>query len=123
MPRRRKTQAIQAGPDQPYGQGGELMAAQRALPLEDTDARREAQVSTGGAAAPPQAAPAAPVPGFDAALAAARAMAPPRGELAQPFSPNEAVPTGRAMSMWTELAAMTGDPSFLDIALRARLSS
>lgn len=128
MPRKAKTQAIQTPTGLPYGEGQDVRQAQAVVPLADITTQNQAQAtapppSPAGGGQPPQAAaPPAQPRDFASVLAAAQQMTPPQGLLNQPSDPNAVIPSGRTQSMWAQLAALTGDPSFLDLAVRARLS-
>lgn len=93
MPRKaRPTQPIAAPQDQGYGQRGDQMAAQHAIPLPNNAGATANNINT-PAPAPGQA-PGGPVD-LSAALEAARQMAPPQGGLDRPSDqPNTPVTAG-----------------------------
>lgn len=111
MPRARKTLPVAAPQDQGYGQRGEQMAAQRALPLPNVQGQN--------AVAPSAAAPAAAAAPMDA-LTAARSMVPPAGGLgADTQYPDQPITAGlpRGAGPGPEVIGLPIDP-VLDI-LRA----
>lgn len=130
MPRKAKpTQPARTIPGQTYGVGAAQEKAMTVVPLENAPAAREqslATVAPGAPPSPPQgaaaASPAAAAPpaDFQAALAAARAMAPPAGEINRPGGQMPGI--SPQIEVWTQLARVTGDPSFLRIAQQARLA-
>lgn len=141
MPRTaRRSQRPVAPQDQNYGQAGEQLAAQRAVPLPDMRAP--------GAAASPPPAPGAPLPAGNppvpsadpraAAMQAAMGMtAGPgllTGETARPNEPVTAglatgpgpgpealAPGDRVARTLERLAALSGDPGAAELAAWARL--
>lgn len=81
MPRKRRTLPVAAPQDQGYGQRGEQMAAQHALPLPDNRGSVTPISAAPSALAP---APAQPAVSLEQALQAARQMTPPQGGLDRP---------------------------------------
>lgn len=86
MPRKRRTLPVAAPQDQGYGQRGEQMAAQHAMPLPDN---RVTPITAAPSAQPQQ----QPMD-LAAALAAAQRMAPPQGVTRPTERPDEPFTSG-----------------------------
>lgn len=137
MPRKRKTAsgAPAATPvppvDAPYGEGERAIESQRRTPIPDYSGPAGATVPAGAGATPP--APQSPADQLQAALMAAKGMAPPTNLLTTPTQrPNEPVTAGlnlgagpgpevlstgdRAVRTLRMLAEVTADPSFAQLA-------
>lgn len=136
MPRtgRRRTQPIRAPQDQGYGERGDQIAAQRAMPLPDNrsaplpEVQPEAEAQAQGQpVATPQADPVA------AALAGAQQMPPP-GLLNSPGDPSVPITAGlpgrpgeevlaaetpRRVAILQEVARLTDDPALVRLIHRA----